>query len=123
MICTNFLGYLVTRQDRFGPFLVKYFGIGAKSARLLCRASGLPYNTLIGPTPLHKVLYLENLVNSSYLKEFELRRIVSANLFFKYSSGSTAGLRLSQGLPSRFQRSKTNGQTAKKLKIDFSKIS
>ncbi len=123
MICTNFLGHLVSRHDKFGAFLVRYFGIGSRGARILCRASGLSYNAYIAPTATHKILFLENLVNSSYVKEFELRRIISANLFFKYSNGSIPGLRLSQGLPTRFQRSKTNAKTSKRLRIDLTKLS
>ena len=123
MICTNFLGRFVSKTDKFGPFLVRFFGIGVRGARMLCRASGLPYNQLIGPVPSHKISYLENLISSNYPKEFELRRLVSSNLYFKYLNGSKAGLRLSQGLPSRNQRSKTNAKTAKRSKIDFSKIS
>lgn len=123
MICTNFLGRFVTRSDKFGPFMVNIFGIGPRSAKMLCRAAGLPYNQLIGPALVHKILYLENLVFSSYPREFELRRLVSSNLYFKYANGSQAGLRISQGLPSHSQRSKTNAKTAKRKKIDFSKIS
>lgn len=123
MICTNFLGRFVSRSDKFGPFMSRFFGIGAGAAKILCRAAGLPYNKVIGPAPFHKIAYLEKLVFSTYPKEFESRRLVSANLYFKYSVGSVAGLRLSQGLPARFQRSKTNAKTAKRRKIDFSKIS
>lgn len=123
MVCTNFLGRFVTRSDKFGPFIVNIFGIGPRSAKMLCRAAGLPYNQLIGPALTHKILYLENLVFSSYPREFELRRLVSSNLYFKYANGSYAGLRISQGLPARLQRSKTNAKTAKRKKIDFSKIS
>jgi small subunit ribosomal protein S13 len=122
MICTNFLGRVILKTDQFGPLLVRVFGIGVKAARSLCRAAGVPYTDLVAPAPLHKVLYLEQLVAKTYLKEFELRRFVNANLVFKYTAGMASGLRLSQGLPSRGQRSKTNAKTARKLKTDFSKL-
>jgi small subunit ribosomal protein S13 len=122
MVCTNFLSRVVLKTDQFGPFLARVFGIGVKSAKTLCRAAGLQYKDLIAPAPLHKVLYLEQLVNKSYSKEFELRRFVNANLVFKYTAGMASGLRLSQGLPARGQRSKTNAKTARRLKIDFSKL-
>jgi len=121
--CTNLLGRFVNRRDRLGPFLVKIFGIGLKRSRTICLPSGLRYNQLISPTPLKKIRYLEQIVRRVIAPEFMLRRQVNANLFFKYSNGSLAGQRLAQGLPSRLQRSKTNAQTAKRLKVDFSKLS
>jgi small subunit ribosomal protein S13 len=123
MICTNLLGRVVSKTDKFGPFLVRIFGIGVTSAKILCFASGLPYNQLIAYSPSHKIFFLENLVNSNYQREFELKRLVSSNLYFKYANGSFPGLRLHQGLPSRGQRSKTNSRTSKRNKFDFSKIS
>jgi small subunit ribosomal protein S13 len=123
MVCTNFLYRFVSRHDKFGPFMVRFFGIGLKYSRVLCKSAGLRYNQRIAPTPLYKVFQLERIIKRTFPREFARRREVNSNLFFKYSSGSIAGQRLSQGLPSRRQRSKTNGQTAKRLKIDFAKLS
>ena len=122
MVCTNFLGRLVSRGDRFGSFLVRMFGFGKARAFMLCRSGGVSYNKLIYPTPAYKISYLEKLIFSNYPREFEGRRTINANLYFKFANGSYAGLRLSQGLPSRRQRTKTNAQTSKRLKIDFSKF-
>jgi small subunit ribosomal protein S13 len=123
MICTNFLGRHVSASDKLGAFIVIYYGLGVRKAKIFCKFAGMPYTANLQSTPLHKVSYLETLIAGSCLKEFELRRQVSSHLYFKYSSGTFQGLRLSQGLPSNGQRSKTNAQTSKKHKIDFSKFS
>lgn len=123
MICTNFLGRHVSSSDKLGPFIVIYYGIGVKKARMFCKLAGLPYNTAIYPLEGRRMSYLESLIYRVNAREYVLRRLVSGNLYFKYSSSTKAGLRLSQGLPSRNQRSKTNASTAKRIKIDFSKFS
>jgi ribosomal protein S13 len=121
--CTNFLGRYVTRKDRLGPCLVRFFGIGLRRGVALCRKVGLPYNTLIAPMSLKKVRYLERLIGRRFPKEFKLRRHVNNNLYTKYANSSNAGLRLSQGLPMHHQRTKTNAQTARRLRIDVQKLS
>jgi small subunit ribosomal protein S13 len=123
MICTTFLGRHVSATDKIGPFIVLYFGIGVRRAAMFCKVSGISYSHNLSNLSEHKVAYIENLVEISCPKEFELRREVSSNIYFKYSSGFLAGLRMSQGLPAKKQRTKTNAQTAKKRKIDFTKFS
>jgi len=123
MTCTNFLGRHVNILDKLGPFMVLYYGIGVKRAKIFCNFVGLSYTTNLYSLSVDKAAYLENLVMRVCSREFELRRCVQGNLYFKYSSGSLQGLRLSQGLPANGQRTKTNAKTAKRSKIDFSKFS
>jgi ribosomal protein S13 len=121
--CTNFLGRHVTRKDRLGPCMVRFFGIGLRRSLALCRKVGIPYNRLIAPLPLRRVRHLERLISRRFPKEFVLRRRVNNRLYAKYANSSNAGLRLSQGLPMRRQRTKTNAQTARRLRIDVHKLS
>ncbi len=123
MICTIFLGRHVSTSDKLGPFMVKFFGIGVSRARMVCRVSGLSYSCVLSELSDHRVSYIEGVIEKNFPKEFELKRLVNSNVYFKYSSGFLSGLRMSQGLPSYKQRTKTNARTAKKSKIDFSKFS
>lgn len=77
---------------------------------------GLPYSSNILSIDSEKIAYLQHYFSDVKL-EADLRRLTGENLQFKLKIQSYSGLRLSQGLPSRGQRTKTNSRTSKKLRI------
>lgn len=122
MLVTNFIARFIEESTCLGPFLTNYYGIGQRRSRMLCRSVGVAYGKRIRAIPASTLKHLEHAIARTVPKDFLLRRQVNANLSFKYSNNSLAGQRLYQGLPSRRQRTKTNARTARRMKIDFSKI-
>ena len=89
----------------------------------ICRQLGVSYTASIGEVPSTKREYIENYFRSKPLG-IDLQRRVQNKVSDKIRFGGYSGLRLSQGLPSRGQRSKTNAQTSKKkFKFKLSMIS
>jgi len=122
LVVTNFLSRFIEESFLIGPFLTNYYGIGQKRSKMLCRSVGVPYHRPIRSVSPSALKYLERAIAKTVPKDFLLRRQVNSNLSFKYTSNSLAGQRLYQGLPSRRQRTKTNARTARRMKIDFTKI-
>lgn len=80
----------------------------------ICRQLGLSYAARIEELSESKIRYIE----ISFVKKdlgLDLQRKVQTKLADKIRLGGYSGLRLSQGLPSHGQRTKTNAQTCKKI--------
>ncbi len=105
----------ISSNIKLGSFLISVYGLGKKSSVKICKFMGLPYTSYILSIDPEKIIYLQRYF-SSYNLESDLRRSVSERLQFKFKLQSYSGLRLSQGLPSRGQRTKTNSRTAKKFR-------
>jgi small subunit ribosomal protein S13 len=111
----TFLGRHITENMKLGPFLANIYGLGPRSGFKLCNFFGLGYNQNISNVDSEKLFFIQQYL-SSYTLESNLRRYVNDNIQNKLKMQSYSGLRLSQGLPSRGQRTKTNSQTCKKFR-------
>lgn len=100
-------------SQKMGKFLASLYGISKNTSIKICRQLGLPYTTPIFDVPPTKRRYIENYFRNKPLG-IDLQRRVQNKVSDKIRFGGHSGLRLSQGLPSRGQRSKTNAQTSKK---------
>lgn len=112
----TFLGRHILQAAKLGPFLDSIYGLGKNSSKKICKFMGLPYSSNILSIDSEKIAYLQHYFSDVKL-EADLRRLTGENLQFKLKIQSYSGLRLSQGLPSRGQRTKTNSRTSKKLRI------
>ena len=109
----KFINRSVFPSQKIGKFLSSIFGISRVTSMRVCRQIGVSYTALIQDIPDGKREYIEFHFRSRPLG-IDLQRnfqnyVADKIRFFGYD-----GLRLSQGLPSRGQRSKTNAQTCKK---------
>jgi len=68
--------------------------------------------SLLGPVFFYKKRAAEFFCSAFFL-ERGLRKFYSNRIFEKKKSGSYVGLRLTQKLPSRGQRTRSNGKTAR----------
>lgn len=118
----TFLGRHITEDIKFGPFLVSVYGLGIQASIKISSFCGVEYNTLIWNIDSEKLLFVQQSLNSIQL-ESDLRRKVNDNIQSKVKLQSYAGLRHSQGLPSRGQRTKTNSQTCKRFRRKGLKLS
>lgn len=114
MSFSTFISRHVTDQTKIGPMLVSVYGIGMRSAFRICLFLGLGYSQSVFKVGEEKLAFIEDFFAQIPL-DSDLQRIVEASITSKFKSGSFAGLRLSQGLPARGQRTKTNAMTSKRL--------
>ena len=99
--------------QKMGKFLSSIFGISRFTSMRICRQLGIPYTSTIQDVPSTKRDYIEIYFRHRSLG-IDLQRRVQNKVSDKIRFGGYSGLHLSQGLPSRGQRSKTNAQTCKK---------
>ena len=115
---TEFIGTrrIINFSIKIGPFLRSFFGIGYKGANIICIRSGIKYNTKFENVSNDILESIDSSVRFFFVSEPELIRRVSRCLRLRVRSGCYRGVRLSQGLPSRGQRSRTNGRTIRSIK-------
>ena len=109
----KFINRSVLPVEKLGKFLSSIYGIGRMTSTRICRQLGLSYASRISDLSDSKMRFIE----ISFAKKdlgLDLQRKVQNKLADKIRLGGYSGLRLSQGLPSRGQRTKTNAQKCKK---------
>lgn len=92
----------------------KFFGVGRLIADEVCSRLGFYPRMRMHQLDEPKIMALTKELSALHI-ESELRSEVLANIKMKVDIGSYQGLRHSQGLPVRGQRTRTNAHTAKKL--------
>jgi small subunit ribosomal protein S13 len=118
MMAIKFIYRSVTnaKLQKVGTILSKVYGISRCTSIRICRQMGISFALRLAQIPFAKKLHIEAYFRNKVIDQ-SLKRIVRNNINNKIRSGSYKGLRISQHLPARGQRSKTNAQTSKKLKI------
>lgn len=97
---------------RIGRTLKSFYGISFKRSNFYCRKLGISYNKFYRQIPSpNKFFFSKIFAPSAKLNPF-IQRSYARNLNFKIRNGSYHGFCLVNNLPSRGQRSKTNGKTA-----------
>jgi small subunit ribosomal protein S13 len=109
----NFINRYVSKDLSIGSFLCSIPGLGFYRVSLICSIFGVKFKTGIYRCQSSKLEAIEKFIWRNYVVDSDLLREVTANLSTKAKSGSYQGIRLSQNLPSRGQRTKTNAKTAK----------
>ena len=92
--------------------LTGIYGIGRKSARIICADSGVQPDTKIKDLTEAEVEKIRGAV-AKYTIEGDLRRTVSMNIKRLMDLGCYRGIRHRRGLPLRGQRTRTNARTRK----------
>ena len=95
--------------------LTKVYGIGEKTAYLICKKLGFSVNLKTKDLTQEQVEEIIQLVDSSNLTlNNELKKLRSLNLKTLVSIKSYRGLRRVRGLPVRGQRTHTNAKSSRK---------
>jgi small subunit ribosomal protein S13 len=113
MVQIAFLNRSVSATQKIGKFISSLYGISCKSSIRICRQMGIFYSDTFDQISTDKRLYIESYLSNLTLG-LDLQRLVQNRVTDKVRLGGHTGLRISQNLPSRGQRSKTNAQTAKR---------
>ena len=105
-------GNIPTRK-RVPIALTSIHGIGHSSARRICDAVGIDRSRRVNELNDIEVMALREHLDRNYMLEGDLRRDVQMNIKRMMDLGCYRGLRHRRGLPTRGQRTHTNGRTRK----------
>ena len=89
------------------------YGVGAKSARDICKKAEIPETKVTDTLDEGEVKRIREVLEGEYKVEGDLRREVNMNIKRLMDLGSYRGLRHRRGLPVRGQRTHTNARTRK----------
>jgi small subunit ribosomal protein S13 len=89
------------------------YGIGLTTSRKILKDTGIDPNKRVYELTEDEISTLNKEIQSNYIVEGELRKIVQLNIKELMDLGCYRGLRHRRGLPVRGQRTKTNARTRK----------
>ncbi len=89
------------------------YGIGLTTSRKILKDTGIDPNKRVYELTEEEISTLNKEIQSNYIVEGELRKIVQLNIKELMDLGCYRGLRHRRGLPVRGQRTKTNARTRK----------
>lgn len=93
--------------------LTYLYGVGPKTARDLCQATGVDPNQRARDLQEDEVARIAAYLDTNYTVEGSLRREVAQNITRLRDIASYRGIRHRRGLPVRGQRTRTNARTRK----------
>ena len=89
------------------------YGIGLTTSRRILKDTGIDPNKRVYELSEEEISTLNKEIQTNYIVEGELRKIVQLNIKELMDLGCYRGLRHRRGLPVRGQRTKTNARTRK----------
>lgn len=97
--------------------LTYVYGIGPKTAGDILTAAKVEPTVRVKDLTDAEISRIQDVINETLTVEGELQRIVSTNIKRLKDIGSYRGLRHKNSLPSRGQRTRTNGRTRRGRKM------
>jgi small subunit ribosomal protein S13 len=91
--------------------LTYVYGIGPKTAADILEAAKVEPTVRAKDLTDAEIARIQDYINANYTVEGELQRVVATNIKRLKDIGSYRGLRHKNNLPSRGQRTRTNGRT------------
>ena len=106
-------GVDLPREKRLEYGLTYIYGIGVKTARDICEATGLSLDIRVKDLTEEQIAKLRNYIEHNLVVEGELKSKVSLNIKKLNEIGCYRGIRHRKGLPVRGQSTKNNARTRK----------
>ena len=104
-------GVDIPNQKRIDVSLRYIYGIGPRSAQVICDKTGIDPNTKARDLTDDEVSRIREIVDHEFVVEGDLRREVRQNIQRLIEINCYRGVRHRRGLPVRGQRTKTNART------------
>lgn len=99
-------------------FAIRYvYGIGKKSSVEIIEKAGVDPKVRVKDLTDQEISRIQDVINERYIVEGELQRVVTTNIKRLKDIKAYRGVRHSQNLPSRGQRTKTNARTRRGKKV------
>lgn len=97
--------------------LTYVYGIGEKSSYDILKAANVEPTTRVKDLTDAEISRIQDVINENYQVEGELQRVVATNIKRLKDIKSYRGERHSRSLPSRGQRTRTNGRTRRGRRV------
>lgn len=110
-------GVTIPDQKQVWVSLTYVHGIGPKSSKDILAQAKVEPTTRVKDLTDTEISKIQDIINADYIVEGELQRIVSGNVKRLKDIKAYRGIRHSQQLPSRGQRTKTNARTRRGKKV------
>lgn len=110
-------GVTIPAEKQVWVALTYVYGIGPKTSKDILKKANVEETTRVKNLTDSEISQIQDVINADLVVEGELQRIVSGNVKRLKDIKSYRGLRHSQGLPSRGQRTKTNARTRRGKKV------
>lgn len=107
------LGVQLPDQKRIDYALTLIYGLGWPSSRKILEQTGLDASTKVAAVSEEDLKKIQNVIEKGFATEGDLREDISENVKRLKEIGSYRGTRHVRGLPSRGQRTRSNGRTKK----------
>ncbi len=110
-------GVDIPNEKRVVVALTYIFGIGPKSAEMICQKAGIPLETRVKSLDEPTGIKLRGIIENEFKVEGELRTELSYNIKRLIDINCYRGRRHRLNLPVRGQRTRTNSRTRKGPKV------
>ncbi len=106
-------GIDLPRNKRVVIALTYITGIGKTTSKSILTSAGIDLNTRTDTLTEDQIGRIRKVIDQTYKVEGDVKREVSQNIKRLMDLGTYRGLRHRKGLPTRGQRTRTNGRTRK----------
>jgi small subunit ribosomal protein S13 len=106
-------GVDLPRRKAIAYALPYIFGIGPKTARIICKKANIPESRKVDELTETDVKAIRDIIEGQHKVEGDLRREIQQNIKRLMDLGCYRGLRHRKGLPVHGQRTHTNARTRK----------
>lgn len=110
-------GVTIPNEKQIQIALTYVYGIGPKFATTILATAKVDPTLRVKNMTDDEISRIQDVINADYTVEGELQRIVVGNIKRLKDINSYRGLRHKANLPSRGQRTKTNGRTRRGKKV------
>lgn len=110
-------GVTLPQNKQLHVALTYVYGVGPKTSADILAATKVTGTTRVKDLTDAEISKIQDFINATYTVEGELQRVVSTNIKRLKDIKSYRGDRHTKNLPSRGQRTKTNGRTRRGKKV------
>lgn len=101
--------------------LKSIYGLGISRAKKICQSLNIPQTITISDLTEFQKLHISTFIKQHFNVELKLKHNVSDNIETHVNLNTLRGFRHRSNLPVRGQRTHSNAQTCKRVKIFFNK--
>ena len=110
-------GVTIPSEKQVQIALTYVFGVGSKTAKTILEVAKIDPTTRVKQLTDDEIGRIQGVIDNQFTVEGDLQRIVSTNIKRLKDINSYRGLRHKANLPSRGQRTRTNGRTRRGKKV------